>query len=66
MTAWLARVLNPGVPWWVAIPCNVVAGAALALVILDPVENLATALALLVPTSAALYGAALVCWCRRR
>jgi hypothetical protein len=31
----LARIINPGVPWWVAVPCNFLAGAALALLALD-------------------------------
>jgi hypothetical protein len=31
-----ARVVNPGVPWWIAAPCNVVAGVALVLLVLDP------------------------------
>jgi hypothetical protein len=27
----LARIVNPGVPWWVALPCNVLAGTAVVL-----------------------------------
>jgi hypothetical protein len=32
----LARIINPGVQWWIAIPCNVVAGFALVLLVLTP------------------------------
>jgi hypothetical protein len=42
----LARVLNPGVPRWVAVPCNVLAGIALVLFVLDPDGNLIWAMAL--------------------
>jgi len=62
----LARVVNPGVPWWVALPCNALAGIALVLLILDPHYNLTWALALLGPAALALYGTALVLWWRRR
>jgi hypothetical protein len=54
----LARVINPGVPWWVAVPCNVLAGIALVLLALDPADNLVWPLALLGP-AAALCGTAL-------
>jgi hypothetical protein len=62
---WLGRVLNPGVPSRVAIPCNLLAGAALILVTIHPAENLTLAVALLVPAAVALYGTALVRWLRR-
>jgi hypothetical protein len=58
----LARIVKPGVPWWVAVPCNVLSGVALVLLILDPDRNLAAALAILPPTAAALYGTALARW----
>jgi hypothetical protein len=62
---WLERVLNPGVLWWVAIPCNALAGVALVLLLLDPAGNFAVALWLLVPAWVVLFGAALVRWLRR-
>jgi hypothetical protein len=62
----LARIINPGVPWWIAVPCNVVAGIALALLVIDPVGNLTAALGLLVPAAILLYGTALASWCRRK
>ena len=43
----LARISNPGVPWWVAVPCNVVAGVVLVLLIHDGERNLPAALVLL-------------------
>jgi hypothetical protein len=43
----LVRVVNPGVPWWVVLPCNVLAGLALILLALNPDENLKMALLLL-------------------
>ena len=45
----LAGVINPGVPWWLAVPCNLLAGAALLLLVLDPTANLSVALALFGP-----------------
>ena len=63
---WLVRVLNPGVPAWVAIPCNVLAAVVLVLLVLNPVDNLTLALALLAVTCLALYGTALVLWWRGR
>jgi hypothetical protein len=56
----LARVVNPGVPWWVARPCNVLAGIALILLALNPADNLPVALALLGPAAVVLYGTALL------
>jgi hypothetical protein len=56
----LARIVNPGVPWWVALPCNLLAGIALILLALNPGENLPVALALLVPATVVLYGTALL------
>jgi hypothetical protein len=35
----LVRVLNPGVPWWVAVPCNLLGGAALVLLAFDLADN---------------------------
>jgi hypothetical protein len=48
------------VPWWVAVPCNVLAGIALVLLVLDPDRNLPPALWLLGPAAVVLYGTALV------
>jgi hypothetical protein len=62
----LTRINNPGVPWWVAVPCNVLAGAALVLLVFDPERYLTAALALLGPAAIALYGTALATWCRRK
>jgi hypothetical protein len=61
----IARVVNPGVPWWVAVPCNALAGIALLLLILDPSDNLTWALVLLCPAAVGLYGTAVVRWWRR-
>jgi hypothetical protein len=58
----LARIVNPGVPWWIAIPCNGLAGAALALLLLNPADNLTLALLLLCPAALALYGTAFANW----
>ena len=64
---WLVRVVNPGVPWWVVLPCNVLAGLALILLALNPDENPKMALLLLGPAAIALYGTALVLsWGQRR
>ena len=60
----LARVLNPGVPWWIALPCNVIARAALVLLLIDPDGNLAIALALLGPAAVGLYGTAMFVYLR--
>jgi hypothetical protein len=62
----LARIFNPGVPWWVAVPCNFLAGAALTILFLNPAPNLAAALVLLGAAVLALYGTALAKWLRRR
>jgi hypothetical protein len=61
----LTRVINPGVPWYVALACNALAGIALVLLILDPDANLPWALALLGVAAVALYGTVLVRWWRR-
>jgi hypothetical protein len=62
----LARILNPGVPRWVAVPCNLLAGAALVLLFIDSDRNLILALELIVPASIALHGTALATWRRRK
>jgi hypothetical protein len=62
----LARIINPAVPWWIAIPCNVIAAVALVLLAIDSERNLTAALGLLVPGAIALYGTAFVNWCRRK
>jgi hypothetical protein len=62
----LVRIINPGVPWWVAVPYNFLAGAALALLALDPDRNLTVALVLLGPAAIVLYGTALANWWRQR
>jgi hypothetical protein len=54
----LFRIVNPGVPWWVAVPCNILAGIALLLLAIDPAGYLVTALTILVPAAIALYGTA--------
>jgi hypothetical protein len=62
----LLRIINPGVPWYVAVVCTIVAGVALLLLALNP-HDLTPALVLLVPAAALLYGTALVRWlCNRR
>ena len=53
----LARVINPGVRWWLAVPCNLLACAPLLLLVLDPAANLSVAL--LGVAAVALYGTAL-------
>jgi hypothetical protein len=55
----------PGVPWWIAVPCNVAAAVAIMLLILDPHDNLPIALAVFIPAAVFLYGAALVRWLSR-
>ena len=60
-----ARIINPGVPWWVAVPCNLLTGAALLLLVLDPGANLSVALALLGLAAVALYGTALFLHARK-
>jgi hypothetical protein len=54
----LYRIVNPGVPWWVAIPCNVAAGIALVLLAIDPDKYLPVAIAILLPATIMLYGTA--------
>jgi hypothetical protein len=56
----LSRIVNLGVPRWVAIPCNAIGLAALVLLLRDPDGNLATVLRLLGIGCVALYGTALV------
>ena len=58
----LAPIVNPGVPWWIAVPCNVLAGAALVLLVLDSEGNLTAALVLLDLAATGLYGMALAYW----
>jgi hypothetical protein len=60
----IVRFLNPGVPWWVAIPCNVLACVALVLLIQNPANNLP--LWLLGTAVVALYGTTLVMRVRKR
>jgi hypothetical protein len=43
-------------PWWIAVPCNLLAEAALVLLFIDSDRNLPAALGLLVPAAIALYG----------
>jgi hypothetical protein len=45
----LARIVNPGVPWWVVLPCNFLAALAMVLLVLDPHDNLPVVLWLLGP-----------------
>jgi hypothetical protein len=56
----LARIVNPGIPWWMAIICNSIAALALALLIYDPDGNLSIAIPLLAIGAVALYGTALI------
>jgi hypothetical protein len=58
----VARIINPGVPWWTAIICNGIAALALALLIIDPDGNLYLAVQLLAIGAVALYGTALIRW----
>ena len=59
----LYKILNPGVPWWVALPCNAICAVGLGFAI---AEDLTTALAVLLSGAVALYGTALILWLRRR
>ena len=52
------------IPWWVAIPCNVLACIALVLLIRNPTSNLP--LWLLGTAAVALYGTTLVVKVRKR
>src|SRR5262249_26477045 len=47
----LARILSPAVPWFIAVPCNMLAGAALAVMRVEPQGNLEMGLALLLPAA---------------
>ena len=60
----LARIVNPGVPWWIAVPCNVLAVTAVILVVIDSDHNLTAALVLLGLAAITLYGMALARWRR--
>jgi hypothetical protein len=59
---WLVRIVNPGVPWPVAMACNVAAAVALVLLALDSDGNLWLAVTILIPGAILLYGTALVRW----
>jgi hypothetical protein len=64
---WLERILLPGGPWWVALPCEVLAGVALVLLVIDPSHNLTAALCLIGPAALAIYGTVfLKAWQQRR
>jgi hypothetical protein len=56
----LARILNPGVPWPIAVLCNLAGVLVLVLLALDPAGNLWLAVVLLIPAAIALYGTALM------
>jgi hypothetical protein len=58
----LARILNPGVPWPIALLCNLAGALVLVLLALDPAGNLGLAVVILIPTVIALYGTALMRW----
>ena len=58
----LVRIFNPGVPWYVAIPCSVAAMVAIVLLIRDPDGNMGLALAVLIPSAIVLYETELVRW----
>src|SRR5215467_8461074 len=62
----LAGIVNPGVSWFVAIPCNAVGGVGLVLLLHNRARNLPLALTLLIPAAIALYGTALLLWVRKR
>ena len=62
----LARILNPGVPWPIAIACNAAGAVALVLLAIDSDGNLPATLAILIPGAVLLYGTALTYWLRRR
>jgi len=62
----LVRILIPGVPWWVAVPCDALALVACVLLLLDPDTNLHWALAMLIPGGIALYGIAFEQWWSKR
>jgi hypothetical protein len=51
----IERILLPGGPWWIALPCNLLAGVAIVLLVIDPDGNLPMALALLGPAALILY-----------
>jgi hypothetical protein len=56
----LARILNPSVPWPIALLCNLAAAVVLVLLVLDPAGNLRLAVVILIPAPIALYGTALM------
>jgi hypothetical protein len=63
---WLARITNPGVPWPVALACNLAAALALILLARNPGGNLWLAVAILIVACIGLYGTALLRWWVRR
>ena len=56
----LSRIISPRVPWWIALPCNVLAGIAIVLLAINPAANIAAAIGLLVPAVVLLYGTVIV------
>jgi hypothetical protein len=58
----LAGIINPGVPWPIALLCNLAGALVLVLLALDPVGNLGLAVVILIPAVIALYGTALMLW----
>jgi uncharacterized membrane protein YhhN len=62
----LARIINPGVSWPVALLCNLAGAIVLVLLALDPTGNLGLAVVLLIPMTITLYGTALMRWLASR
>ena len=60
----MLAILNPGVPPWVALPCNLAGGVPVVLLLVDPAENFASDTTLAVLAAAVLYGTAAVRWLR--
>jgi hypothetical protein len=58
----LAPILNPGVPWPIALLCNLAGALVLVLLALDPEGNLGLAVVVVIPAAIALYGTALMRW----
>jgi hypothetical protein len=58
----LARIINPGIPWPIALLCNLAGALVLVLLALDPAGNLGLAVVILIPAVVALYGTALIRW----
>lgn len=62
----LRRMLVPYAPRWIAIPCTILAAAALGALIVDPVANVWFGAALAGAAGVSLYGTKAVLWWRGR